>query len=98
MAGANYRITRRPSVAKLFGLLRWSDLFFQNNISLRSLVPAFLLRKRILVVHQTCLLNTRGGIGWNNQLKYPLLRFANNVPIIKAVADRISGHSFVMGY
>src|SRR5437588_15136 len=97
MAGANYRLTRRPSVARLFGLLRWSDLFFQNNISLRSLVPAFLLRKRILIVHQTWLQNTRGGIGWNNRLKYALLRFVTNVAISKAVADRISGHSFVIG-
>ena len=97
MAGANYRLTRRPSVARLFGLLRWSDLFFQNNISLRSLVPDFLLRKRILVVHQTWLQNTRGGIGWNNQLKYALLRFVTNVAISRAVADRISGHSFVIG-
>jgi glycogen synthase len=97
IAGANYRVTRRPSIAKLFGLLRWSDLFFQNNISLRSLIPALLLRKRILVVHQTWLLNTCGQITWNNRLKRALLRFATNVAISKAVADGISGHSFVIG-
>lgn len=96
IAGANYCLTRRPSIARLFGLLRWSDLFFQNNISLRSLIPALLLRKRILVVHQTWLQNTRGGIGWNNRLKHALLRFVTNVAISKAVADRISGHSFVI--
>jgi glycosyltransferase involved in cell wall biosynthesis len=95
--GANYRLTRRPSITKLIGLLRWSDLFFQNNISLRSLIPALLLRKPILVVHQTWLQNKRGGIGWNNRLKHVLLRFATNVAISKAVADRISGHSFVIG-
>src|SRR5437867_7427678 len=97
IVGANYRLTRRPSVARLFGLLCWSDLFFQNNISLRSLIPALLLRKRTLVVHQTWLQNTRGGIGWNNRLKYALLRFVTNVAISEAVADRISGHSFVIG-
>src|SRR5436309_9489539 len=95
--GANYRLTRRPSITKLIGLLRWSDLFFQNNISLRSLIPALLLRKRILVVHQTWLQNTRGRIGWNNRLKYALLRFVTNVAISKAVADRLSGYSFVIG-
>ncbi|HYR22633.1 MAG TPA: glycosyltransferase family 4 protein [Chthoniobacterales bacterium] len=97
IAGANYRLTRRPSIARLFSLLRWSDLFFQNNISLRSLVPALVLRKPTLVVHQTWLQNTRGGVGWNNRLKYALLRFVTNVAISKAVADRISGHSFVIG-
>ncbi len=97
MAGANYRLTRRPSIFKVIELLRWCDLFFQNNISLRSLIPALLLRKRILVVHQTWLQNTRGGIGWNNRLKHALLRFVTNVAISKAVADSISGHSFVIG-
>ena len=97
IAGPNYRVTRRPSITKLFGLLRWCDLFFQNNISLRSLIPALLLRKRVLVVHQTWLLNTRGQITWNNRLKRALLRFATNVAISKAVADGISGHSFVIG-
>src|SRR5439155_22285256 len=95
--GANYRLTRRPSITKLIGLLRWSDLFFQNNISLRSLIPALLLRKPILVVHQTWLKSTGGGIGWNNRLKHALLRFVTNVAISKAVADRISRHRFVIG-
>jgi glycogen synthase len=95
--GANYRLTRRPSITKLIGLLRWSDLFFQNNISLRSLIPALFLRKPILVAHQTWLQNTRGGIGWNNRLKHVLLRFVSNVAISRAVADRISGHSLVIG-
>ncbi len=97
IAGANYRLTRRPSITKLASLLRWSDIFFQNNISLRSLVPALFLRKPTLVVHQTWLQDTRGGIGWNNRLKYALLRFVTNVAVSKAVADRISGHSFVIG-
>ena len=50
-----YGVTRRPSLMQLFGLLRWCDLVFQNNISLRSLIPALLMRKRVIVVHQTWL-------------------------------------------
>ena len=96
-AGGNYRVTRRPSIFEIIGLLRWCDLFFQNNISLRSLIPALLLRKRVLVVHQTWLQDTRGGIGWNNRIKHALLRFITNVAISKAVADGINGHSFVIG-
>jgi glycosyltransferase involved in cell wall biosynthesis len=78
-------------------LLCWSDLFFQNNISLRSLLPALVLRKPILVVHQTWLKNARGGVGWNNRIKQVLLRFVTNVAISKATAEGISGHSFVIG-
>jgi glycogen synthase len=97
IAGANFRLTRRPSITKLVKLLRWSDLFFQNNISLRSLIPALILRKPTLVVHQTWLQNTRGGVGWNNRIKHGFLRCVTNVAISKAVADGISGHSFVIG-
>jgi glycogen(starch) synthase len=94
---ANYRLTRRPSIAEIFRLLRWCDLFFQNNISLRGLIPALVLRKPTLVAHQTWLQNVHGGIGWQNRLKQALLRFVTNVAISKAVADRLSSHSFVIG-
>jgi glycosyltransferase involved in cell wall biosynthesis len=95
--GANFQITRRPSIFKVFELLRWCDLFFQNNISLRSLLPALFLRKKILVVHQTWLLDTRGRVTWNNRLKRALLSRVTNVAISKAIADQIGGHSFVIG-
>src|SRR5207248_4652788 len=97
VAGANYRLTRCPSIFELIKLLRWSDLFFQNNISLRSLIPAALLRKPTLVVHQTWLQNTRGEMGWHNRLKQLLLRFVTNVAISKAVADRLNPRSLVIG-
>ena len=94
---ANYWLARRPSIAEIFRLLRWCDLFFQNNISLRSLIPALILRKPTVVAHQTWLQNVRGGIGWQNRIKQALLRFVTNVAISKAVADRLSSHPFVIG-
>jgi glycosyltransferase involved in cell wall biosynthesis len=97
IGGANYRVTRRPSISKLFALLNWCDLLFQNNITLRSLIPALLRRKPTLVVHQTWLRNTRGESNWNNRLKRALLPRVTNVAISKAVADSIAGHSFVIG-
>lgn len=94
---ANYKLTRRLSVAETFRLLKWCDIFFQNNITLRSLLPALLLRKPTLVVHQTWLQNVHGGIGWQNHLKQSLLRFCINVAISKAVADRLNVDSIVIG-
>ncbi len=92
-----YKLSRRPSVAEILRLLRWCDLFFQNNVSLRSLIPALILRKPTLVVHQTWLRNVHGGIGWQNRFKQALLRFVSNVAISKAIADRLSVHSIVIG-
>ena len=94
---ANYEVTRRPSIAQIFRLLKWCDLFFQNNISLRSLIPGLLLQKPTLVVHQTWLRNVHGGVGWNNQVKQALLRFVTNIAISQAVADRLSADSIVIG-
>ena len=96
-AGANYRLTRRPSLAEIFRLLGCCDVFFQNNISLRSLIPALILRKRTIIVHQTWLQNVRGGTGWQNHLKQALLRFVVNVAISEAVADRLNAGSIVIG-
>ena len=97
ISGTTYQVTRQPSMAALVRLLRWCDMFFQNNISLRSLIPAVLLKKPTLIVHQTWLLDTRGELTWNNRLKHSLRRSATNVAISKSVADGLSGHSFVIG-
>jgi glycogen synthase len=94
---ATYELTRRPSINEIFRLLGRCDIFFQNNISLRSLIPALLLRKPTLVVHQTWLQNVHGGIGWQNHVKQALLRFVTNVAISKAIADRLSTDSLVIG-
>ncbi len=83
----NYRVTRQPSFLKLIRLLSWCELVFQNNISLRSLIPALLMQKRVIVVHQTWLRNVRGGIGWNNRVKRVLLRFVTNVAISEATPE-----------
>ena len=95
--GANFKLTRRPSLTEIFRLLGWCDLFFQNNITLRSLVPALIVRKPTVVVHQTWLRNVHGGIGWQNQLKQALLRFVTNVAISNSVADRLNADSIVIG-
>lgn len=97
IVGANYHVARAPSLGKLIGLLRWCDLLFQNNISLRSLAPALLLRKRSLVVHQTWIQNVRGGISWNDRIKRALLPLVTNVAISRAVADRLDVPVIVIG-
>ena len=92
----HYRVHRCPSLTHVATLLRWSDVFFQNNISLRSLLPARLLRKRSIVVHQTWIRNTRGEIGWNGRLKRMLLRRATNVAISEAIAQDIGAKSIII--
>ncbi len=93
----SYRITRRPSLIELTRLLRWCDLLFQNNISLRNLVPALVLRKRVLVAHHTWIQDVRGQIRLRDRIKYALLPFVTNVAISQAVADRLNVPAVVVG-
>jgi glycogen synthase len=97
IVGAKYRLTRRPSIVDLIKLLRWSDLFFQNNISLRSLVPALLLGKPVVIAHHTWIQDTRGRIRWRDRIKCALLRSATNIAISRAVADRLSVPAAIIG-
>ena len=85
-----YRVNRRPSLKNLIALIRSSELFFQNNISLHSLLPALLLKKRAIVVHQTWIRNTRGKIGSIGRLKRMLLGRLTNVAISQAIAQDIA--------
>jgi glycosyltransferase involved in cell wall biosynthesis len=82
-----YGITRRPSRSKVISLLRWSDVFCQNNISLPTLLLALLLRKPCMVVHQTWIRNAQGELRWKDRLKRSLLSRVENVAISQAVAD-----------
>ena len=96
-ANRNYRVTRLAPFGKLLRLLSGCDILFQNNISLRSLLPALLLRKRTIVVHQTWLRNVNGGIGWNNRLKRSLLSRVTNVAISQAIRDHIQVPARIIG-
>lgn len=82
-----YGITRRPSLLEILSLLRWSDVFFQNNISLPALLPALAIGKPSVVAHQTWIRNRRGGLGWKARLKRMLLSRVTNVAISRAIAN-----------
>ena len=82
-----YGVTRRPSFAKILSLLLWSDIFFQNNISLPTLLPALAVGKPSIVAHQTWIRNRRGGLGGKARLKRMLLSRVTNVAISQAIAD-----------
>lgn len=82
----SFEVVRNPGLAQLLKILRWCDVVFQNNVSLRHLIPALLLRKPALVVHQTWIRNMRGGISWNDRIKRALLPRLKNVAISQAVA------------
>lgn len=64
-------------------------MFFQNNISLKSLWAGLLLRKPCIVTHQTWIRQPNGASNWTSRLKRALLRFTTNVSISEPIAEHI---------
>lgn len=89
-------IVRRPSGAELLRHVRWCDVFFQNNISLRTLWPLLFVRRPLVVAHQTWL-DIDGRASWQSRAKRFVLRFARSVAISKAVAETLPVESIIVG-
>lgn len=85
-----FGIVRRPGPARLLALVRWCDVFFHNNISLRAAWPLLLVRRPWVVAHHTWI----GRVTTNRQsmrdgLKHRLLRYARNISISEPVARHV---------
>lgn len=84
-----FEVVRSPSRARLAALTRWSDLVFQNNISLNTAWPLVFTRRPFVVTHQTWITRVGGGLGWRDHLKRRVVRFATNIAISHAVAETL---------
>jgi glycogen synthase len=96
-ADESFPVVRNPNLFQLRQSLRWCEVVFQNNISLRHLIPALLARKPLFLVHQTWMRNTSGEIGWNNRIKRALVRQVKNVAISEAIARDIDAAAEIIG-
>ena len=75
-------VERRPRAARLFSLVRWADVVFHNNISLRLGWPLALLPRPWVVAHHTWI--PRHGIA--ARLKRLVLRRARHIAPSRALA------------
>lgn len=80
-----FRVARRPTAAQLFELVRWADVVFHNNISLRLAWPLLLLRRPWVVAHHTWI--PRDGLA--GRTKRRVLRHASHIAVSRAVADSL---------
>lgn len=97
--GLPYPIYRNPGALEMLRLMRWSDLYFQNNISVRTLWPLLLVRRPWVVSHQTWVTRTDGTSGPQQWLKLQLIRFASGSPIAisRAVAQPLPVPAILIG-
>ena len=91
-----YEVVRRPSLKNLRELADRSDIIFQSNISLHTLLPLFFARKPIVVAHHIWLTRANGRRRWQDYLKYAVLPLCHNIAISKAVAAFLPVKSIVI--
>lgn len=93
-----FRIVRRPSAQHLAALVRWSDIVFQNNISIELAWPlAFVPRPWYIALQGRNLSGPNETMAKFDYIKLFLMRFANVVSISKYIADNIPYPSTIIG-
>ena len=95
-AEPDYLIIRQPTVRQLFRAIKSCDVFWQNNLSLRTIWPALLLRKPIVITHQGSYCRQPDGFDIVQRIKHALVERTTSVAISRAVAACFRTNSTVI--
>ncbi len=91
-----FEVIRRPNPQQLLKLIRWCDVYFQPNISLKGIWPLFINPKPWVISHNCWYTRPDGSLGWQDYLKQFMVRFATGISVSQAVADHLSTLSTVI--
>jgi glycogen synthase len=91
-----FRVVRRPSPGALIRLVNWCEVFWQNNLSLRTVWPALFLRRKIVVTHQGSYCRSPSGIDLAQRVKLALANRLPSVAISHAVAQCFCTNSTII--
>lgn len=80
-------IVRAPWTSRLRRLTKWCDVFWHNNLSLRTAWPALLLGKPLVVTHQGSYCRRPVGFDFALRIKHALANRVTGVAISRYVAS-----------
>src|SRR5436190_15536305 len=63
------QVVRRPGLVQLLRNVSWSEVSLQSNLTLRTLLPTILLRRRTVIVHHTWIGRSSGPVAFKDRLK-----------------------------
>jgi glycogen synthase len=92
-----FTVHRRPGPLELLRLVEWCDVFFHNNISLRTAWPLLLRRRPWVIAHHTWMARVDGAVGWRDRLKQFVSRRARNIAVSEAMRAQIGAPAIVIG-
>lgn len=84
-----FEIIRNPSAMAFHSLMKWSDIFFHHNVSLKGIWPLFFVRRPWVIAHHGWYTRGNGALGWQDRLKRCVVRFARHIAVSNAVASRL---------
>lgn len=91
-----FEVIRQPNPIKLLQLTQWCDVYFQGNVSLKGIWSLLIIRKPLMVTHQSWYRRLDGSLGWQDYLKHFVTRFAINISASNALAEHIPSVSTVI--
>lgn len=92
-----FEVIRHPVPSRLLDLVRWCDVYFQNNISLQSAWPLLFVKKPWVVAHHTWIKRVDGTRAIRDWLKQYVIKYATNISVSGAVAKHLARPSVVIG-
>jgi glycosyltransferase involved in cell wall biosynthesis len=84
-----FEVYRRPRFRLRLELVRWCDVFFHNNISLRAAWPLLLLSRPWVIAHHTWITRATGHTSAFDLLKHAATRAAYNIAVSPAIMTRL---------
>lgn len=85
-----FEVVRGPGRLRLLRLVRWCEVYFQPNVSLRGLWPLALARRPWVVSHNNWYARPGGRLIWRDRLKHLLARRATGISVSPAVAAHVA--------
>ena len=89
-------IVRGASPWKLVRLVKWCDVFWHNNLSIRTMWPGLVLGKPLVVTHSGSYCRRPAGLDAVLRLKHAVVNRVTSVAISQYVASFFKTHSIVI--
>ena len=86
----------QPSLQTLARAVNWADLYWQNNLSLRTLWPALAFSKPVVITHQGSYCRPPSGLDLPQRLKHLIVTHTTSVAISQAVASSFATTSAII--
>ena len=91
-----FEVIRYPRPQYLLKLVKWCDVFFQANVSLKGIYPLLIHPRPFVISHNGWYTRSNGKKSWQDYLKHFATNFATNISVSQAVADHLSVASTVI--